>query len=155
MIRALAAAIVLAVSLTAAAQGEAPEADSREAHARAVEAVSRAQRLETRGQALPLQGETFAIQGLGLAVAGTAQDIGGLLRELNAEVRGKQVRIALAADVLFDFDKAELKAGAAPSLAKVAAVLKSYPKATARIEGHTDSKGERAYNQKLSERRAE
>lgn len=34
-------------------------------------------------------------------------------------------------------------------------VLKAYPKASATIDGHTDGKGDEAYNQKLSERRAE
>ena len=141
-----AAALALALPLATAAQ--APDPDSPEAHARAKEALPRAQRLEVKG-------EVRAIKGLGLAVQGKAQDIGGLLRDLNAEVRGKQVRIALSADVLFDFDKADLKPEARPQLEKVAAVLKSYPKATAKIEGHTDAKGDDAYNQKLSERRAE
>jgi outer membrane protein OmpA-like peptidoglycan-associated protein len=149
------AALALALASPAAAQEQGAEADSPQAHARAVEALARAQRLEVRGESLALKGETLAIQGLGLAVAGRAQDIGGLLRDLNAEVRGKEVRIALNADVLFDFDKADLKPEARPSLDKVVAVLKSYPKATARIEGHTDSKGDDQYNQKLSEKRAE
>ena len=33
-------------------------------------------------------------------------------------------------------------------------MLKTYPKATAWIEGHTDGKGDDNYNEKLSERRA-
>jgi len=65
------------------------------------------------------------------------------------------MRISLSADVLFDFDKADLKPEAKPALEKVAAVLKSFPQARTRIEGHTDGKGDEAYNQKLSERRAE
>ena len=143
-----AAALALALSLPVAAQAPAPDPDSPETHARAREALSRAERLEVKG-------EVRAIEGLGLAVQGKAQDISGLLRDLKAEVRGREVRLALSADVLFDFDKADLKPEARPSLAKVVAVLKSYPKATARIEGHTDSKGDDKYNQKLSERRAE
>lgn len=125
-----------------------PDPDSPEAHARAREALGRAEHR-------PMKGEVLEIKGLALGVKGSAENIAGLLRDLNAEVRGKEVRIALNADVLFDFDKAELKPAAQPSLAKVVTVLKSYPKATARIEGHTDSKGDGAYNQKLSERRAE
>jgi outer membrane protein OmpA-like peptidoglycan-associated protein len=143
-----AAALALALSLPVAAQAPAPDPDSAETHARAREALSRAERREVKS-------EVRAIKGLGLAVQGKAQDISGLLRDLNAEVRGREVRIALSADVLFDFDKADLKPEARPSLAKVVAVLKSYSKATARIEGHTDSKGDDKYNQKLSERRAQ
>jgi outer membrane protein OmpA-like peptidoglycan-associated protein len=62
--------------------------------------------------------------------------------------------IELDADVLFDFDKADLKPAATALLAKVADVLRDSGSAPARIEGHTDGKGNADYNQKLSERRA-
>ena len=142
------AALALALPPESAAQAPQPDPDSAELHAQAKEALSRAQTLEVTG-------EMREIKGMDLAVAGKALDISGLLRELNAEVRGREVRIALSADVLFDFDKADLKPEARPSLDKVVAVLKSYPKSTATVEGHTDSKGDDAYNRKLSERRAE
>jgi outer membrane protein OmpA-like peptidoglycan-associated protein len=145
---AAAAAFALMAALPAAAQKMEVDPDSPETHARAKEALGRAQRL-------PIKGEERALVGLRSEVAGRVQDLDGLLRDLNAEVRGKQVRIALSADVLFDFDKADLKPEARPSLEKVVAVLKSYPKATATVEGHTDSKGDDAYNQKLSVRRAD
>lgn len=143
-----AAALALALSLPVAAQAPDPDPDSPETHARAREALSRAQRLDVKG-------EVRTIEGLALAVHGKTQDISGLLRDLNAEVRGREVRIALSADVLFDFDKADLRPEARPALGKVVAVLKSYPNATARIDGHTDGKGDDAYNLKLSQRRAE
>ncbi|MGZ5584428.1 MAG: OmpA family protein [Usitatibacter sp.] len=154
------ACIAGAVAATLAlAQAAAPPAqadpDSPAVHARAVEALSRAQRNPIRDESRELTPETRPIVGMNLGVEGKAVGISGLLRELNAEVRGKEVRIALSADVLFDFDKADLRPEGLASLEKVAAVLKSYPKATATIEGHTDGKGERNYNQKLSERRAE
>lgn len=57
-------------------------------------------------------------------------------------------------DILFDFDKFEIKPAYFTELDKVVAKLKKFPKATAVIEGHTDSIGTSAYNQKLSERRA-
>ena len=60
----------------------------------------------------------------------------------------------LSADLLFDFDKADIKPAAEPELQKVATILKSYPKAQVAIEGHTDGKGNDAYNQTLSEKRA-
>ena len=134
-------AAALAIAAGGAAQAPQSDPDSPEIHATAVEALSRA--------------ETREIVGMNLGVKASAQDISGLLRDLNAEVRGREVRIALSADVLFDFDKADLKPEAKPSLDKVVAVLKSYPKATATVEGHTDSKGDDKYNQKLSERRAD
>ena len=145
----------LALAPPTHAQQHAPDPDSPEVHAKAKEALARAERLPFKGDALAVRGETLAIQGINLRVAGKTEELAGLLRDLNADVRGKEVRIALSADVLFDFDKADLKPEARPQLEKVVAVLKSYPKATARIEGHTDSKGNDTYNQRLSERRAE
>lgn len=56
--------------------------------------------------------------------------------------------------VLFDFDKYDLTDEAIPVLNQVADILKRHPKADVVVEGHTDSKGSEAYNQKLSENRA-
>ena len=144
----IAAALAIAITPEGAAQPLQPDPDSPEMHARAKEALSRAQHSEVKA-------ETREIVGLNLGIKAGAQDLSGLLKDLNAEVRGREVRIALSADVLFDFDKADLRPEARPSLDKVVALFKSYPKATATVEGHTDSKGDDAYNQKLSERRAE
>jgi len=61
----------------------------------------------------------------------------------------------LGADVLFDFDRAELRPEADPVLRSLLEQVKAkLPRARFRVEGHTDAKGEEAYNQKLSERRA-
>jgi outer membrane protein OmpA-like peptidoglycan-associated protein len=68
-------------------------------------------------------------------------------------VTAQEIRIELAADVLFDFDQAELRPDTLDALRKVATVIASTPGPVV-IEGHTDSKGEEAYNQTLSERRA-
>ena len=65
-----------------------------------------------------------------------------------------EIRIDLAADVLFDFDKAEIKKEAEPSLQKLATVIQGNPGARVAIEGHTDGRGADDYNQKLSEARA-
>ncbi len=149
------AALASALAPESAAQAAPPDPDSAGMHAKAKDALARAQRLEVRGETREVRGETREIKGLNLAVQAKSQDISGLLRDLNADVRGREVRIALSADVLFDFDKADLKPEAKPSLDKVVAVLRTYPKARATIEGHTDGKGNDKYNQKLSESRAE
>jgi outer membrane protein OmpA-like peptidoglycan-associated protein len=109
-------------------------------------------------QFLPI--EAVAIEGLGgaaaggIAAAGTIRGLEGALKELNAAVTPTEITIDLAADVLFDFDKADIKAAAEPSLQNLATVLKANPGATVTIEGHTDAKGADAYNQTLSEQRA-
>jgi outer membrane protein OmpA-like peptidoglycan-associated protein len=61
------------------------------------------------------------------------------------------------ADVLFDFDKATIKPGAAAELRRIAEAIKTEVPAGARIQvdGHTDGKGGPGYNRPLSERRAQ
>jgi outer membrane protein OmpA-like peptidoglycan-associated protein len=54
----------------------------------------------------------------------------------------------------FDFDKSNIKREFVPVLDEAAQILKDNPSVKVTIEGHTDSKGTDAYNQKLSERRA-
>ena len=52
------------------------------------------------------------------------------------------------------FDKSDLRPVAIPSLLKVVTVMQSYPAYLCTIGGHTDGKGGKDYNRKLSERRA-
>lgn len=56
--------------------------------------------------------------------------------------------------VNFDFDKSDVKAQYHQELANFAEYMKKYPDTNVEISGHTDSIGTAAYNQKLSERRA-
>lgn len=89
-----------------------------------------------------------------LEIEGMALGIEGALADLGAKVTETEIRIALSGDILFDFDQDTLRPDAFPTLEMVADVLAEYPDAPVLIEGHTDSKGENKYNQKLSERRA-
>ena len=93
-------------------------------------------------------------EGSGVAVAGKSVELERVLKDLNADVTAQTIKVNLAADLLFDFDKADIKPAAEPQLSKVVTILKSYPDAHVTIDGHTDGKGQEAYNQKLSERRA-
>jgi outer membrane protein OmpA-like peptidoglycan-associated protein len=81
-------------------------------------------------------------------------DLGGKVQDLQVKETGQEIRIELAADVLFDFDKADLRPAAQKTLHQAAGIIQDKAKGAVRIEGHTDSKGNDAYNQKLSERRA-
>ena len=58
-------------------------------------------------------------------------------------------------DVLFDFDKWVIKTPFFPVLDQWVEYFKSNPLVTAHIFGHTDSTGPAAYNQTLSEKRAQ
>src|SRR5262249_21701297 len=54
----------------------------------------------------------------------------------------------------FDFNKYNIKREFAPVLDEAAQILKDNPDVRVTVEGHTDSIGSVAYNQRLSERRA-
>ena len=82
------------------------------------------------------------------------EDMGGKLQDLQIKETPTEIHIELAADVLFDFDKAIIKPQAAATLKQAAAVIRDKAKGVVRIKGYTDSKGADSYNQKLSERRA-
>ena len=74
------------------------------------------------------------------------------ITNLQQTARGLVISLS---DILFDVDKATLKAGAQTNLNRIAAVLKQYPEHDIAVEGHTDSTASEAYNQRLSEQRAE
>ncbi len=82
------------------------------------------------------------------------ENIGGRVQDLQVKESDTEIRIELAADVLFDFDKADILPKAQDALKQAAAIIRDKAKGTVRVEGHTDAKGSDAYNQKLSERRA-
>jgi len=81
-----------------------------------------------------------------------------LRAELNAILETRETERGLVvnvSDVLFDFDSANLKPGAREKVARIASILHSHQDLKIEVEGHTDSVGSDAYNQRLSERRAE
>ena len=82
-------------------------------------------------------------------------EVGGAVVSLAVEETETEIRIELSADVLFDFDRSDIKDEAAASLKQVAELIRAHPDRPVRIEGHTDSKGSEAYNRGLSEDRAQ
>jgi len=58
-------------------------------------------------------------------------------------------------EIQFDTNRTNIKPQYLGRLKEVADFMKTYPKTKAAIEGHTDSVGSAAYNEKLSRRRAE
>jgi len=62
------------------------------------------------------------------------------------------VRVEL--DVKFDFNKANVKPESQADIKTLADFMHQYPRTSTRVEGHTDAIGSAAYNQRLSERRA-
>ena len=68
------------------------------------------------------------------------------------EVTKQQIRIKQK--IHFKFGKATIRERSYPILDEVAMVLRTYPKMKVRIEGHTDSRGSKKFNLKLSHKRA-
>jgi len=105
-------------------------------------------------EGVAITGEGGAAAG-GIAAAGQTLGLEGALKELQAVVTPQEIKIDLSADVLFDFDKSDLKPAAETQLNNLLTVVNSRPNASVAIEGHTDVRGDAPYNQALSQRRAE
>ncbi len=100
-------------------------------------------------------GQVSDLQSKVLDLVFRVEDMGGNVQSLDIKETATELRIDLAADVLFDFDKADLLPKAQQTLTQAAQMIRDRAKGEVRISGYTDAKGSDAYNLKLSERRAE
>jgi len=73
-----------------------------------------------------------------------------------SNVRQERDRLVatLPNSMLFDVNSTVIKPGGIDGLAKIADILNRYHEETITVKGHTDSTGSEAYNQDLSQRRA-
>lgn len=80
-------------------------------------------------------------------------------REANAleieRMRDETLKLTVDSEVSFDFARADIKPAFYPALDKLSALLLKYDRTVVHVIGHTDNIGSDAYNQELSERRAE
>lgn len=67
---------------------------------------------------------------------------------------GNMLALTFKSDFTFDVNSDVIRPGLNSELDRIAQVLNNYPQTNIRVEGHTDSTGSAAYNQTLSERRA-
>lgn len=67
---------------------------------------------------------------------------------------GEGIQVTFDSGLLFDFDSDRVRSDAASNLQELARSLNKFPDSNLLIVGHTDSKGEDAYNQALSFRRS-
>jgi outer membrane protein OmpA-like peptidoglycan-associated protein len=111
--------------------------------------------LDIRPSVLAIRGLELGVAGTGRGIVATVQEVRQAMQALRAEETDLVVKVELPADVLFDFDQADIRNDAATALAQLATLIRAYPEGGARLEGHTDAKGDDAYNQRLSQRRAE
>src|SRR5438552_8535605 len=61
------------------------------------------------------------------------EDMGGRIQDLQVKETGEEIRIDLAADVLFDFDKADLRPAAQHTLHQAAGIIEEKAKGAVRI----------------------
>ncbi|MGA7158741.1 MAG: OmpA family protein, partial [Acidobacteriaceae bacterium] len=121
------------------AQAEAAKAraDAEAANARAEAAAAHQQAEQSKQEA-----------------AATREKLRAQLNSVLATTESARGLIVNLGDVLFDTARYTLKPNAQIALAKVATILQLYPGLRVQVEGYTDSVGGDAYNQKLSENRA-
>jgi outer membrane protein OmpA-like peptidoglycan-associated protein len=74
---------------------------------------------------------------------------------VDVERQGDNLLLRMPSGITFAYDKADVQPQFQPTLNDVAQVLAEYPKTYIDVYGHTDSDGSDAYNQGLSERRAQ
>ncbi|MFO7573753.1 MAG: OmpA family protein [Bacteroidales bacterium] len=83
-----------------------------------------------------------------------AEEIQSKVPDAKVERVGEGIVVEFNSNILFGFDKSILSYDAKASLDKLVTVLAEYNETDIELQGHTDSKGSLAYNQRLSEERA-
>ena len=96
-------------------------------------------------------GSTFGSAG---SEKSNLQAVEKLKSDLGAVETDRGTVISLPGDVTFDFDKATLRAEGRATLDRLAELIAAGGAGKISIEGHTDAKGDDAYNKRLSEQRA-
>jgi outer membrane protein OmpA-like peptidoglycan-associated protein len=148
------AAAAQAQAQAAQAAAEAQAEQQRLAAQQAQDAAAQAQAAQAQAQAQALAAQQAAAQAEAEKQALRAE----LLEQFNKILpttdtpQGLKVNMA---DVLFAFGKYDLKPTAREALAKLSGIVLGHPGLKLAIDGYTDSVGSDAFNQTLSEKRAE
>ncbi|WP_312932494.1 OmpA family protein [Pseudomonas sp.] len=116
------------------------------------------QRVEVAKQTIALRTAEGELKGAAAERAKARLDArDAQIKKLQNELNAKQTErgtLVTFGDVLFDFNKAELKSSALPNVTKLAQFLAENPERKVIVEGYTDSVGSASYNLSLSDRRA-
>lgn len=149
------AGVVLAGAGIAAAQVPAPDGAGQikapEMFEQADPALTRDLRVEIRDLSLDVRGSSGDVQDMSGQIRDMVEDSGGLIAMRETP---DSIVLAVASDVLFDFDSSELTDQARDALIGIATMIPQAGDGPVQVIGHTDSKGSDDYNQRLSEQRA-
>jgi outer membrane protein OmpA-like peptidoglycan-associated protein len=110
---------------------------------------------ELKSEPLDLVFQTVDLEFKTEDIGGEVIDTKGGVQELEMTETDTEIKIELSGDILFDFDKWDIRKEAEPTLKNVAEVINRYGDSKVIVEGFTDSKGSDSYNQKLSQKRAD
>lgn len=148
LVHAAAVAVLLAAGCTASDEAASPPA-AQPAPDSALEAADQplSALVARPAPASQLGGDAVAVSDL--------ERIEQLRDALDAEPLEGDTLVALPGDVLFAFDEPEVTTAGRDTLADVAELITLEDPPAVRVEGHTDSVGSAAYNQDLSQRRAQ
>lgn len=135
---------------SAQVERERARADVRTADAQRAQAQAGAARQQTAAA----EQQTAIAQGNAAAAQQQTAQLQQRLNELQARQTERGMLVTLG-DVLFEFNRADVKPAAQASLRKLADFLQQYPARHVLIEGYTDNVGAPGYNEALSRRRAE
>jgi outer membrane protein OmpA-like peptidoglycan-associated protein len=131
------------------------ETRTREAERAKQLAESRAREVQLAQQEAEARArETQEAQRQAQVAADRAAELEKRFAELKAKQTERGFELTLS-DVLFEFDKANLKPGSARSLTNITEFLRENPRRQITIEGYTDNVGSDVYNRELSQRRAD
>lgn len=134
--------------------GEAQRAQAQATTAQAQASTAQAQTTVARQQAANAEQRASGAESKASAAQASASDAQQQLADLKAKQTDRGMLVTLG-DVLFEFNRAEVKPGAQSDLRKLADFLQKNPSRRILIEGHTDSVGSAAANNALSRRRAD
>ncbi len=110
---------------------------------------------ELKSEPLGLVFETVDLEFKTENISGEVIDTKGGVQELEMTETDTEIKIELSGDILFDFDKWDIRKEAEPTLKNVAEVINRYGSSKVIVAGFTDSKGSDSYNLKLSQKRAD
>jgi outer membrane protein OmpA-like peptidoglycan-associated protein len=135
----------------AQSQAQADAAAAAQARAEAAKARADAEAANARAAAAEAQHKA---QAASADAEATREKLRAQLNAVLQTTENARGLIVNLSDVLFDTGKYTLKPETQVALAKVATILSLYPGLKVQVEGYTDSIGSDAYNQTLSENRA-